>query len=77
MLLWSFRLLNPDLGAVLKVLGKQFSFECTVGMNGRTWVNSHSIDHTILIVNAFEKSEYMTSSQIQKMVSKLAEQMHE
>ena len=67
-----FRLLNPD-SAVLKVLGKVFSFESTVGMNGKTWVNSCSIDTTILIVNAIEHSEYMTLSQIKQNVHRLAE----
>jgi exosome complex component RRP40 len=76
-LLWLlFRLLNPD-GAVLKVLGKVFSFESTVGLNGRTWVNSNSIDHTILIVNAIEQSEYMTLSQIKQNIHRLAEGMRE
>jgi exosome complex component RRP40 len=71
-----YRLLNPD-GAVLKVLGKVFSFESTIGMNGRTWVKCDSIDHTILIVNAIEQSEYMTLSQIKQNVHRLAEGMHE
>ncbi|CAB3982549.1 exosome complex component rrp40 [Paramuricea clavata] len=70
------KLLNPD-GAVLKVLGKVFSFESTVGLNGRTWVNSNSSDHTILIVNAIEQSEYMTLSQIKQNVHRLAEGMRE
>lgn len=69
-----FRLLNPD-GALLKSLGKVIPFESTVGMNGRTWVNSNSIDHTILIVNAIEQSEYMTLSQIKQNVHRLAEEL--
>lgn len=56
-----------------KVLGKFFLFECSIGMNGRTWIKSQSVAHTILIANAIEASEYMTSTQIEQMVKKLAE----
>ena len=70
------RLLNPD-GAILGILGKVLRFELTVGMNGRTWVNSSKIEHTILIVNAIEQSEYMTLSQIKQNVHRLAEGMRE
>jgi exosome complex component RRP40 len=76
LLLLLFRLLNPD-GGVLGILGKVLSFESAVGMNGRTWVNSDTIDHTIFIVNAIEQSEYMTLSQIKQNVHKLAERMRE
>ena len=69
-------MLSPD-GSVLKILGKMVSFESTVGMNGRTWINTKSIDHTILIVNAVEQSEYMTLSQIKQNVHRLADEMRE
>ena len=70
------KLLNPD-GAIQRILEKVLSFELTVGMNGRTWVNSSKIEHTIVIVNAIEQSEYMTLSQIKQNVNRLAEGMRE
>ena len=42
-------------------------------MNGRTWIKSNSISHTIFIANAIETSEYMTLKQIEQMVQKLAQ----
>ena len=65
-----FRLLSKEF-VLLKCLGKYFPFECTVGQNGRVWINSSSTSHTITIANAITNSEYMTNDQIQTMVKQL------
>ena len=65
-----FRLLSKEF-VLLKRLGKYFPFECTVGQNGRVWINSSSTSHTITIANAITNSEYMTNDQIQTMVKQL------
>ena len=65
-----FRLLSKEF-ILLKCLERYFPFECTVGMNGRVWINSSSTSHTITIANAITNSEYMTNDQIQTMVKQL------
>ena len=68
------RLLSKDF-VLLKCLGKYFASECTVGMNGRVWINSASTPHTIAIANAISNSEYMTNNQIETMVKQLVKGM--
>ncbi|XP_027036297.1 putative exosome complex component rrp40 [Pocillopora damicornis] len=64
---FSHRLLSKEF-VLLKCLGKHFLFDCTVGMNGRVWINSSSIPHTITVANAVSNSEYMNNNQIETMV---------
>ena len=42
-----------------------------MGMNGRVWINSLSIPHTITVANAVSNSEYMNNNQIETMVKQL------
>jgi len=58
---------------VLKLLGKHFPFEITVGMNGRVWINSKGIIDMIAIANAIVSSEFMEDEQISVMVKQLVE----
>lgn len=58
---------------VLKLLGKHFPFEITVGMNGRVWINSKGIIDMIAIANAIVSSEFMEDDQISMMVKQLVE----
>ena len=67
---FSYRLLSKEF-PLLKCLGKHFPFECTMGMNGRVWINSLSIPHTITVANAVSNSEYMNNNQIETMVKQL------
>ena len=67
---FSHRLLSKEF-VLLKCLEKHFSFERTVGMNGRVWINSSSILHTITVANAVSNSEYMNNNQIETMVKQL------
>ena len=67
-----FRLLNKT-SPLLKLIGKKFPFESTVGLNGRVWINAKSTNHMIVIANAIVNSEYMTDGQIETMVKQLAD----
>ena len=49
-------LLDPQ-NVVLKSLGEAFPFELAVGMNGRVWVHSDSVQHTIVAANAIQQTE--------------------
>lgn len=60
---------------VLRVLRNHFKFECTVGMNGRVWVNSISTGSSIAVVNAIQNSEFMSPEQCTEMVQRLVERI--
>ncbi|XP_046863469.1 exosome complex component RRP40-like [Xenia sp. Carnegie-2017] len=68
------KMLSPE-GPILKVLQKVIPFEFAVGINGKTWLKCHSLDHTIFIVNVIEQSEFMTLSQIHQNVERLAQEI--
>lgn len=44
-------------------------------MNGRVWVDSHSIVHTIAITNALLKCEFMSDAQCHEMVAQLVDRL--
>jgi exosome complex component RRP40 len=60
---------------VLNELGAAIPFEIAVGINGRIWVNSGAVDHSILLTNAIVNSEYMPENQVRVMVSELLERI--
>ncbi|KAI8379300.1 uncharacterized protein BYT42DRAFT_568364 [Radiomyces spectabilis] len=64
------RLLNPST-PILAILGNHFPFEIAVGMNGRVWINSNTFQDTILIANAIQNSEYLSSEECKTMVEEL------
>lgn len=70
----SLRLLSKEF-VLLKSLGNYFPFECTVGMNGKVWINASSMSHTIIIANAITNSEYMTNNQVESMVKQIVNGM--
>ncbi|XP_063900964.1 putative exosome complex component rrp40 [Zophobas morio] len=65
------RLLKPHC-VILESMGKLLPYEITVGLNGRIWVNSTSIENTIQLVSLIQKSEYMTDKQICIIIKELA-----
>ncbi len=69
------RLLRPDF-LVLHLMGKNFPFEVTVGVNGRVWIKSKGILNTIAVANAITKSEFMSDEQIRKMVNDVLNELH-
>jgi len=58
---------------ILQALGKHFPYEVAAGMNGRIWVNSNTIENTVLITNAILNSELLNQAQIDLVVQKLAQ----
>ncbi|KAI8993456.1 hypothetical protein BDB01DRAFT_716292 [Pilobolus umbonatus] len=64
------RLLNPNT-PILALLGEHFPFEIAVGMNGRVWINSEDEKNTILISNAIQNSEYLSTIECKHMVDDL------
>ncbi|XVF60122.1 hypothetical protein PTKIN_Ptkin08bG0018300 [Pterospermum kingtungense] len=67
----SRRLLSLPTCPVLEALGKKFSFEIAVGLNGRVWVNAASPDTTVLVANAIMNSESLSEAQQIIMVENL------
>lgn len=58
---------------VLASLGKKLAFEVAVGVNGIVWVNAKTTKNITIISNAIMNSETMSPSEIDAMVSRLAE----
>lgn len=66
----NYRLLVPG-ALVLKCLGQHIAFEVAVGVNGRVWVKSGSVRHTLIAVNALQKSEFVSDDECKKYVENL------
>ncbi|RYY77675.1 MAG: hypothetical protein EOO69_13680 [Moraxellaceae bacterium] len=65
------RLLRPDC-AVLNALGRYFSYEIAVGMNGAVWFRSMGgALETIIVRNAIINSEALSDLQTDAMVDQL------
>ena len=57
---------------VLEALRKHgFKFEIVPGMNGRIWLDSTHLYHTIAIANAITLSEFMTDDETEGMAERL------
>jgi exosome complex component RRP40 len=55
------------------LLGKHIPYEVAVGANGRVWVKSGSIKHTILLTNAIKNAEFLDQKSVEQMVKALLE----
>jgi exosome complex component RRP40 len=66
------RILAPD-SKLLECLGKKFKYEIAVGMNGRIWINSKSIETTITVVNILSQLENTPKSQYQQICDQIME----
>jgi exosome complex component RRP40 len=60
---------------VLDILGNTLQFELAVGQNGRIWINAPCPATVILIANAVERSEFLSSDQSRLLVHKLLERL--
>lgn len=65
-------LLTPNC-PVLKFLGRKIPYEIAVGLNGRVWINSKSVQHTILIANTIKRSETLDEDQTEDLVQQMIE----
>ncbi|KAM9849552.1 exosome complex component RRP40 [Aulostomus maculatus] len=66
------RLLSP-LGDLQAELQQLFPCELVVGMNGRIWVKSSSIQRTLVIANLLESCENMTPPQRRQLFRRVAQ----
>ena len=58
--------------AILKLLGKHFSFEVAIGMNGFVWINSSDLKTTILIRNILLNAELLNDDiQVEVMMEQV------
>jgi len=64
------RLLDQD-SELLKMLGKEISFEITSGINGRIWVRGRNVAETIALMHAIQYSEYLSKEKIPEMVQQV------
>jgi len=70
----SLRLLDPK-HFLLPLLGSRFPLEVAVGVNGKVWVSTKEIKHTIAIVRCIEAVDPdgggMDEANVKKFLSKL------
>ena len=59
------RLLATE-STILQSLGKSYSFEIAIGMNGYVWLNGGTIEKTIGILNAIESFEFVADDVIEE-----------
>ncbi|KAK7789769.1 hypothetical protein R5R35_013937 [Gryllus longicercus] len=52
---------------LFNVLGKDISYEISVGMNGKVWVKAATIPQTIAVCNAILAAEHKTKDEIDEM----------
>ena len=72
---FAHKLLHPDC-VTLKSLGEKLAFEIAIGMNGALWLKGRSISHTVLIKNAIENAQELSSNdEIIAMISYLSERV--
>lgn len=65
------RLLLPS-NAILKQLGKQFSFEVAIGMNGYVWIKASELSITILIRNILMNADLLNDDiQVEVMMEQM------
>lgn len=69
-------LLSPK-SAVLQALAAKLPFEIAVGCNGRVWVHSGAVKHTVLIANAVLASESLDAGRTRALVRSLLKQVVE
>uniref|UniRef100_A0A3Q3W9V5 Exosome complex component RRP40 n=1 Tax=Mola mola TaxID=94237 RepID=A0A3Q3W9V5_MOLML len=66
------RLLAPD-SEVRSDLQQLFPCELVVGMNGRLWVKSSSVQRTLIIVNLLQSCDTMTAPQRRQLFRRVAQ----
>ena len=66
------RELLVDSSGVLAAVGRYFSFDSAVGVNGRVWILTEKVKTTLLLEKAIKKSEFTPKEGIDEMVKNLA-----
>ncbi|GBM99916.1 Exosome complex component RRP40 [Araneus ventricosus] len=65
------RLLLPN-SLILKRLGNTLRYEIAIGMNGRIWVRSTTLEKTLVAVQALSVLEYATANEIDMMCDQIS-----
>ncbi|XP_018427230.1 PREDICTED: exosome complex component RRP40 [Nanorana parkeri] len=68
------KLLTPQ-NDIVQELMNVFPFEMVIGMNGRIWVKSKTIQQTIIVANLLEACEYLTPAQRKQVFAKFSDNM--
>lgn len=64
------RILNVK-SEILSTLGRSIQFELAIGMNGRIWLQAHTVKETIAVCNALCQSELMSNEEIQTLCKRV------
>ncbi|KAK2587971.1 hypothetical protein KPH14_004052 [Odynerus spinipes] len=64
------KLLNPDC-PLFNMLAKNQAYEIAIGMNGRIWIKTKSVQQTIAIVNAILAAEYTYPNKMQDLCNSI------
>ena len=75
--LFQSRCLLSQHAPVLVEMGRRFPFEIVVGLNGRVWVKADSVKHSVFLVNAITKSEWIPSDRVPALLKSLESVMDE
>lgn len=66
------KILNPKC-PFLSSLGKAFTFESAIGMNGKVWVKGDDVTTTIAVANAILTAEVMNQDELKEFYSKFGQ----
>lgn len=61
-------------GPILTRLGAKIPFESAIGVNGRVWIKSDSIQNTVLLSSAIMKADTMQADKWEALVSRMLAQ---
>ncbi|XP_069092557.1 exosome complex component RRP40 [Pleurodeles waltl] len=68
------KLLTPHCD-IIQDLSKVYPLEIVIGMNGRIWVKSKTVQQTVIVANILEACEHMTAEQRKSVFARFAENM--
>lgn len=68
------KILHPTC-PLLKVLGKELSYEVVIGMNGKVWVKTNSTRETIAICNAILSIEHLEPHEVNVLTEELSDSL--
>lgn len=60
---------------LLHLLSKECHYEIVAGINGRVWINSKSINTTILLRSVILEAEYTPYDEMKNLVDKFATEL--
>lgn len=64
------RLLSPE-NEICNLIGRKYRFENTIGMNGRIWIKSKSIQTTSIIMNILKHLEFIPVKDQDRVINEM------